>query len=322
MPRRPAPKRIHYVRASYNRNTAPRESLESLVRNAIRRLPTVQETQVQMGLLGTVAIRQRTLTSPLMLAIGAGAPNEHMSTMGLRVRTTQDRDLLEAPPPNRVFKHADAYILLEERDLLIIVDGSFSLDSVAAYLRELIELASSGGRATNVFAMKPVSNRDRAAVLAREGIKELHIESSLFAATQLLDEAVASPTSAWNQFTGMLRSFVEEEQDQAQVQMLAEDWGELEVSTIIKAKGGSRAKESVLESVESLGSDLLGDMPAGVNLTVITRSGTKITTDDLIRVKSANLKRRENTNDLDVTEVWEKLTEYREQLQNIGEWLR
>lgn len=322
MSRRPAPKRIHYVRARYSPNTSPSQSLEYLVRQAIRQLGSMHATQIQMGLLGTVAVRQRTLNSPIMLAIGAGARNEHMSTMGLDVAAFEDADQLEAPPPRRAFKHAEAFILLEERDLLVIVDGSFNLDTVAAYLRELLQTAFPTGRAASVFELKPVSNRERAEVLAREGIKELHIDSSLYAATQLMAEAEASPTSAWKNFTGSLRSFIEVEQSEAETQMLAEDWGALEVSTVIKASRGSYAKEPVLESVEALGMGLLEDMPDDVKLTIVTRDNTKITPDQLVRVKSANLRRRENSNDLDVTEVWEKLTEYRDQLQNIGEWLR
>ena len=322
MSRRPAPKRIHYVRARYNQNAAPQQSLELLVRQAIQALGSVQATQIQMGLLGTVAIRQRTLGSPVMLAIGAGAPNEHMSTMGLDVVAVQDADHLEAPPPRRAFKHAEAFVLLEERDLLVIVDGSFNIDTVAAYLRELIQLVSPAGQAVSVFELKPVSNRERADVLAREGIKELHIDSSLYAATQLMADAEASPTSAWKNFTGTLRSFIEEEQNEAEAQMLAEDWGALEVTTVIKAKRGSYAKEPVLDSVEALGKGLLEDVPDDVKLTIVTRDNTRITPEELVRVKSASLRRRENSNDLDVTEVWEKLAEYREQLQNTGEWLR
>lgn len=323
MPRRPAPKRIQYVRAVFQAGAAPRDSFESLVRAALRQLGPMSATQINMGTLGTVAIRQRdSNAAPMKLVIAAGARTEHVSTMGFDVPEEQDEDHLQPPPPQRAFKHADAFMLLEDGDLLIILDGSITILTVATYLRQLIELANPGDRAFPYFELKPVTNRDKAAVIAREGIKELRIESTLHAADALLDEHKMAPRTAFSRLRSTLRSFIEREHDENEAQLLAEDWDRLQVTTVIRAKGGAKAKEAVLDSVESIGEELMLDTPPDVQLTVVTRSNTHIFPDELVRIKSANLKRRENTNDLDVNEVWEKLMEYREQLQHIGEWLR
>ncbi|MDZ7852283.1 MAG: hypothetical protein U5L98_06440 [Halomonas sp.] len=59
MARRPAYKKIHYVRAIYNPNTHPGASFGELVREALRLRATVSETKVSMTTLGEVAVRQR-----------------------------------------------------------------------------------------------------------------------------------------------------------------------------------------------------------------------------------------------------------------------
>jgi hypothetical protein len=319
MSRRPAPKRIRYVRATYNKNTAPKDSLEFLVRDALCKLGGVKDTQIDIGNLGTVTVRKRNET-PLMLALGAGAKGEHMSTLGLEVSSIADDDVPEAPPINRAFKNADAYLLIEERDLLIVIDGGFSVRAVEAYLRELLTKANHG-QPVPVFEFQPVTRRDKAIVLAREGIKEINVKSTMYAATDLQDRTKHQPDSVLAQLGGALRSLIEENRSAEQMEMLAEEWAHIQVSTIISAKGGSRAAEPVLESLEVLGGELLKEDTGGLEIIITTRDGTVIKGEDLIRVKSANLKRRENTNDLDIHEVWEKLTEYSLELHRLGEWL-
>lgn len=324
MSRRPAPKRIHYVRAVYGQGPAPAASFEILVRRAINRLGSMAATQIAMSNLGIVAVRQRRLESPLYLAIGAGAPNEAMSTMGIGVVAVADADVTEAPPAARAFKHADAYVLIEGNDLLLVVDGGVRIESVETYLRLLLQKDRANPR-TAPFSFRKASNLEKERVIAQEGIKEMKLEGTFYAATRELQggQEVGGLAGGWRSFANGIKTLFEEEQtDDHQRQLLAERWADLNMTTTIKAEGGSRAQEVVLDSMEAVGRDLLAEVPDGVEVTVTTRNNTIIRGSELVLVKNISLHRRDNTNDLATDEVWGKLGLYRLELQAKGAWQR
>lgn len=323
MSRRPAPKRIHYVRAVYGEGLAPADTFEVLVRRAIRRLGSMANTQIQMSTLGVVAVRQRILSdSPLYIAIGAGAPNEEMSTLGIGNESVSDSDVAEPPPRTRAFKHSDAYALIEGNELLVVVDGGFRVATVEAYLRLLLQ-KDRASPATAPFQLSKAANLEKERVLDQEGIKEMRLEGSFYAATRELDRRqVNGLAGGWKHFANSVKTLFEQEVDEHQRQILAERWADLNMTTIIKAEGGSRAEEVVLESIEAVGRDLLEEVPDGVEVTVITTRNTEINSNDLVLVKNISLRRRANKNDLATDEVWRKLGEYRDELRSKGAWQR
>src|SRR5690554_2489087 len=145
MSRRPAYKKIHYVRAIYNPNTHPGAPFVELVRQALQARPNVSDTKVTMSTLGLVGVRQRHSQwndpgQPLRLALGAGAPGEAMGTFGADVQADQDHDAPTDPPARRAFKLADAFVLVDQDELLICTDGSMrGYSSVCKYFRALFE---------------------------------------------------------------------------------------------------------------------------------------------------------------------------------------
>lgn len=323
MSRRPAPKRIHYVRAVYGQGVDPNTNFEILVRRAIRRLGSMANTQIEISSLGLVAVRQRQLETPLYLAIGAGSPNEAMSTMGIGVSAVGDVDVTEAPPEARAFKHADAYILIENNDLLIVVDGGVRVETVEVYLRLLLQKDRAAANIAT-FSFRKAANLEKERVIAQEGIKEMRLEGTFYAATRELnnDQGLTGLAGGWQRFTNGVKTLFEEEVNDNQRQLLAERWADLNITTIIKAEGGSRAEEVVLDSIEAVGRDLLQEVPDGVEVTVITRNNTEIHGSELVLVKNVSLRRRENKNDLATDEVWRKLNEYRLELREKGAWQR
>lgn len=59
MSRRPAPKTIHYVRATYNKGAEPKKNFEQLVRQAMNKLGRMDQTDITMATLGVVSVRHR-----------------------------------------------------------------------------------------------------------------------------------------------------------------------------------------------------------------------------------------------------------------------
>lgn len=323
MSRRPANKTIHYVRATYKKGAAPTKNFEQLVRQAMNKLGRMDETDITMSTLGVVSIRHRETKTgeSLRLAIGAGVPGEQMTTIGIKVAAAFDNDQTASAPAKRAFKHGDAFVLIEENDLLVVTDGPFRVNTIGVYLRELFSKAGLKSE-TAAFELKKVTNQDTKAILAAEGIKELRLGTTMYQATDALDalEAPSSVKARLKSFVGTLKNAFAEDVSEKELLQLAEHWGELQVNTVISAKGGSRADDVVLEAMLNVGGDVLEETEEGVDVTVITQKGTPVQMNQVTPTKSIRLLRREGANDLINTEVYAELIAYRNELQKKGQW--
>lgn len=327
MSRRIATKQIHYVRATYNANNLPSQNFEALLRKAMRKLGSMKETEIVIPKLGIASVRNRRVKKDesVLLAIGAGTPGESMTTLGLKVASLEDTDATSMPPDDRAFKLSDAFLLVEENDILLITDGQLRTGSVATYLRMLFEKSNLEPSAS-AFSFKKVSNQDKQKVLEAEGIKEMHLDTTMHRATRELDfkntENVGSRLRGF--VAGVKDLFAEEAENSSEqdFQRLSENWDQLQVSTIIKAKGGSRAEDIVLKTIEAVGCDVLDEASNDVDVKVVTQKGTTIHLAEIISMKSVRLRRRKNANDLVQLEVYDELEKYRGELIAKHGWLR
>lgn len=324
MSRRPTEKPIHYVRAIYNQNTAPKYTLEQLIRAAMRKLGSMGQTEVAMGNLGTAVIRHRrdAADEPLLLDIGAGIPGEQMTTVGLKVKAAEDVDQSTQPPTSRAFKLSEAFVLIDKNDLLIMTEGSFRTAGVAVYLRLLISKANLKA-GDSAFELRKVTNQETAAVLEAEGIKELRLNTNMYRATRELsgaDEADSKVTSTLKSFVGTLKDMFAEDMSEAKRALLAKHWDEMQVNTVIRADGGSRAEEIVLDVMNIVGQGVIEEEDDSVEVTVITKKNTEIHLGQVTPIKKVRLFRRSNANDLVNTDVYTVLKNYRTELITQRHW--
>ncbi|MGJ7462295.1 hypothetical protein ACR80S_14450 [Halomonas sp. MA07-2] len=329
MRRRPATKTLHYVRAVYNQENAPPENFTELVRQALRVLPSVGDTKVGISSLGVVGVRQRhpdheNPERPLLLAIGAGAPDERMGTFGTDVAADHDDDLPEAPPEDRAFKLADAFLLIEHQELLVCTDGGMrGYGSVERYLRGLFDRANLSP-AASAFELLPASNQEKRRTLEQEGVKEITLKGTLFAATQDLEgQDPGGFTELFRRFRKRCQDYLAEEvEDEQEREALAAHWGSINVTTTIMPAGGTRAEPVVHSSLDSAGLEMVDEIPDDSEVVILTRSGNTIRTGDVVLKKKVRLRRKELQNDLDVYEVWDALKEFRVELRQRGAWQR
>ncbi len=325
MPGRQARKRIHFVRATYNVGAEPALSLETMVRRALRNR-SVTASQVPIPALGIMETRQKVVPNRgfIRMALGAGAPGESMSTMGLTVAGEGDTDYANAPPHNRAFKLSDAFVLVEGNELLVMVDG-MRLGSVALYLRLLLGVAGQPA-AHSAFELAPVGDPDKEAVLAEEGVSALKLSGSAYAAEN--PDALAPGADAtglveqlWANLTGKIRDVFEYEagNDQERAR-LAASWGDLKVTTTIRARGGSRADPIVLQNLQGIGIDLIEDAPVGMDLQIVTGQGSKVSPSELVLGKYVTVDRQDRRNDLSIPDMWSELEDYRIELGQQGRW--
>lgn len=329
MPRRPALKTLHYLRAVYNENQAPPEPFSDLVRQALQRLPNVSDTKVGISNLGVVGIRQRhpdceDPDRPLLLAIGAGAPGERMGTFGADVEADHDDDLPEDPPQDRAFKLADAFVLIDGQELLVCTDGSMrGYASVEKYLRGLFDRANLDP-GTSMFELQPASNQEKRQTLEREGVKDITIKGTMYAATQELDgQDPGGFTEYFRRFRKKCQDYLAEEvEDDQQREVLAGHWGDINVTTTITPAGGTRAVPVVLTSLDEAGLEMVDEIPDDSEVVITTRAGNTIRTGDVVLKKKVRLRRKEQQNDLDAFEVWDELKTFHQELRHRGAWQR
>lgn len=325
MASRTARKRIHFVRAVYNVGAEPEFPLATLVRRAVRGR-SLTATQVAIARVGVMEIRSRHMPNngPIKMAIGAGTPDEAISTMGLDVPDENDTDLVRAPPRNRAFKMADAFCLVEGNELLVIVDG-MRLGAVEQYLRLLLGVANQPAE-HSAFELHPVGDPSKEQVLTDEGVSALRLTGTAYAAENAAALAAGADATGrierlWSTLVGQVRDvFMHEAESQGERDRLAHSWGDLKVTTTIRARGGSRADPAVLDGLQELGLDLIEDSPAGMNIQIETSKGSKVSPEELVLGKYVSASRLERRNDLSIMDMWAELDAYRQELREQQRW--
>lgn len=329
MARRPTTKKLHYVRAVYSDNNRPQETFAALVRRALQQRPHVADTKVSIRTLGVVGVRQRHSqwedpAQPLKLAIGAGAPGESFGTFGADTVAAHDIDAPEPPPENRAFKLADAFVLIDENELLICTDGGMrGYSSVARYFRSLFDLANLAPK-TQTFDFEPASNQEKRMTLEQEGVRDMKLKGTLYAATRELDDDDSQGlTGAWRRFRrGVQGLFSEEADSDQQRAVLAGHWGDFNITATISPSGGSRAEPVVLSTLDDAALDVIDEIPDDSEVIIKTRQGNEIRSGDVILTKQVRLGRKDGQNDLDYLEVWDELQTFRSELRQRGAWQR
>lgn len=324
---RPARKRIHYLRAVFARG-ARRGGIdfETMIANALDALPTMARTEVVIANHGILAIRSRQPgRGRLKLAIGAGAPGESMSTMGLRVRAQTDTEVAELPPENRAFKTADAFCLISVDEVLVLVDG-MRVSAVQKYLSQLLAKADQPA-GHSAFELRAVGDQDQEAILADEGVKEVRLSGTAYQAEDELARVEYGNSSEgiifqlWEETKDRVRSLLSEQtENNRQREILAEHWADLNITTTIKAKGGSRAEPVVLDSMQGAGQELVEERPDNVRVTLVTQNNTEISGTSLVLGKYVNVSRNDECNDLPYMDVFLKLEQYQSELIQQGRW--
>lgn len=333
MSRTSSQKRIYYARAVFVAGNKVPGNLESMIRKALKGR-TMSKTEIEVGSVGTMTVRQREVMSAdyVCLAIGVGVDGESMATMGHKAATINDKNQPEKAPKGRVFKLADSFCLIDKNEVVFCNDGGMSRAALEAYLRGLVGKANLGASSV-AFGLVSRLDQDKARTLAEEGVKEIHIEAASYAASQAIAAAkkkkkggdglaggfglVEGFGKLWQ---GVREEFLEEADTPAERDAISNKYDELNLTTIISVKKGSRGEPIMFEALQKVAQDVMDDAPAGADVSVMTTKGNFIgaTTLTLSAVKS--IKRFAKQNDLDFTDAWNKLAEFRKELADSKRW--
>jgi len=284
------------------------------------------DTEVAIPALGIVAVRHRDPSRRrIKLAIGGGAPGESMSTMGLQVRRETDAERASNPPANRAFKTSDAFCLISNDDVLLVVEG-MRTNAVENYLRALIQ-RSNQPAGHSAFEFRPVGDQEQQEILETEGVKELRLSGTAYQAQHELvrqeygDGSAGVIEQLWEETKDRFRSLLANQaSNERELAVLAEHWGDLNITTVVKASGGTYAEPVILETMQNAGLELIDERPDNVDVTLVTKNNSVIAGSSLVLGKYVNLTRQNERNDLSYFDVWEALEAYLTELVEQGRW--
>lgn len=330
MSRKVSQKTIHYVRAVFGAPGSP--MLAASLRKAFAQLKTMQSTEIVHPGLGTMAVRERSSSSAhfVELAIGVGVANEAMGTLGLGVKAPEDSNQPQSPAAGRAFKLADAFCLVDDNELLVCTDGQMRVATLDWYLQSLVALANPSGPAGTLpaaasFQLVPRINSSKQDVLAAQGVKEMRVHSTAFAATQALRGPSAQHATwlqrGWGGILENLRdAMTEAAPEGAEREAMVEHFADVNVSAVFKVNGGVRGEPIVIKSLAEVAVAAEQDAPDGTDVTLVTEKNTIVHAGTLTLKGRASIKRLKAQNDLDYADAWQKLEGYRGELVQDGLW--
>lgn len=305
MPRRKAPKRVQLMRAAYA-GTGP--TLQTYLTKALQELPVLSDREVAHPSHGTLRINQENIDrNGTFIHLVAKVAGEQASTVGEGRRLVRDAEVPVAPPEGRSFKNADLFALIRGNHLVICTDG-IRYQVLEYYLRNFFVAADLNNRAAQ-FEIEKIANLDAVAKLQRGGVNEIQIDGTLYAATvnglrraRALAVNRSLANVAETLVDGLAAVFGKDQDEE-----FAEKSENLLVKLIIKADGGSRSEEVVLNKLESIGIDLLDELGNDFTYTIKTNDHKIITSNEVLVSKPVMLERLEEQNSLSYVEVWDAL---------------
>ncbi len=321
---RSSQKRIYYVRAVFNQGAKVKQTLEQMIRTVLA-TRTMVETEIKMGSGETLAVRERELVSKdsVSLAIGLGVRGEAMSTMGLGIKAPVDTNHPEQPSAGRVFKLSDSFCVIDENEVLFCNDGGMSKSTLEAYLVGLVGMGNFGA-AASMFGLVARLNQDKAKTLAVEGVKEIRISAASYAASQVAAKKSKSAHPLRDGFAkmwqGVREEFLEEAPNKAAQQAIASSFDELNITTVIGVKGGSRGEPMMFQALQQVAQQAMDDAPPGAEVGFMTTKGNPITAQSLSLSTVKSIKRFDKQNDIDFTDAWNKMKDFRDELADSKRW--
>lgn len=321
MSRQKPKKRIHFMEVEYRTGMQPAGSFQSYIERALGRQSEMVQTEVTVPKFGTASVRaKQAYDGSYLLDVGAGALEESVTTMGIGSHAEEDVDQKVDSPSNRVFKHSNAFCLLNGNRLLVMLDGEFSINRLRYYFQQLIDKAGIS-TAHQAFEIKPVANLDQEQILAREGVKALSLKGVASAATRTLQaDENAKPRRMEKFIAGFWDLFADDGDTEEEKQRLARAFGLMNVSVSISADGGSLANQEVLEEMARAGEELLEADADDAEITIFTTKGTPITPSSLVLHLNVYVSRNLKQNDLIRNEAWDKLKECKAKLIEDRVW--
>jgi hypothetical protein len=328
MASRKAQKCIQLLRAAFGAMAPAGTTLQQLITQTIATLPKVNRqpnlnaTAIESPNHGQLRINRQGLNGhALEIKVVALAPGENATTVPITLQPADQEEGAATAPNESAFKGGDFFMLVDGNNVLGVGDH-LRLGAVERYLRALFIHILPHQPWAPAFEILPVARQNKVNMLAREGIKAIELNSTLYAAT-LEEPADGSP------LLGSFRSAIDGILESAKALMTADEsdelndhLGEVQVKLLINVKGGLRGEERAREAVETLGNALVANgeptEDEDISPVLITNKGNRVSVTEASISERYAIHRRDRENSLRDEEVWAALRAFRQTLDQEG----
>lgn len=252
----------------------------------------------------------------LVLHIAYGIKDEHMRTMNNNVPVENDAGGSTPPPIGQSFLTKEAFLYISTHHVLFVGSG-LRHEAVSSYLNKLNNQyypTNTGAISKTDFSFKPVANFDKLSLIQQYGAKKLHLNASAY---QLSLENIDQPeesSSLVAQFKQLGRIFkkatssepTDEEINAAQ---------DINVCLALSLEGNTRAAIEAQEFISAQAELIAESDEIDSGFYIETQKGDKIRPTDIRLSKPIRIKRYEQTNVLNQSEVFDSMRLYFQELE-------
>lgn len=277
---------IHYRRAMWGPSGGDDRSLQTVLVEALEKLPNVDDTKVVLleGLTLEVRHRNKDSNKTIYLHIAAYVPKDDASTVP-HARGVPEADLgTLKPPEDSEFFDGDAMLRIEGNHLMICLSG-LTENRVNWYLQQFILKAGNPEAAKDLAVEKPV-DINKVGILQREGVKSVDFGMSLYRATA--DEITEGTRKGRKSFkedvTKKLRDFLDSMIGRDKSVQDIMDYENVRAKLIITYDGRKKLGALEAEALNMLGAKMLLEDDDDIKI----RTGR----DNIISASELTLRRR------------------------------
>ncbi len=328
MTTRKAPKRVYLYRAAFSKNAPQGTTLQDLLTAVLGKLPKagnkpdLNQTVQNSAQHGQLRINHHAVQGGVLeLKIVALAPGEFASTVPISLTPAAASEGAAQPPPQNAFKGGDFFLIVSGNNIIGVGDH-LRLGPVETYLRVLLMEKLPHAPHAAAFEIKPVARKSKLQQLKNEGIREIKLNTTLYAATLDEDEDSSGLLGALMSAAGGVRETIGAILKKDQSTEMNEHLGDVQVSLSISVAGASRGPAIAQMAVEDIGLSLVSDGEfvgdEHMEPVLITKRGNRVSASESTTSEVFHMNRRQNENSLNDTEAWATLRTYYGTLKKAG----
>ena len=279
-------------------------------------LDATEKASSQFGALRLNQQPQASRRGGIRLKIVGHAPEEHATTVPLRLSTAAQDESAAIPPDQQSFKNGDFFLIVRGNHILGFGDH-MRIETAVSFLRSLLATRYQNSQYA-ALSVSNVFNYDAGQQLAAEGVRAIEFDASLSAA--------AGDVMADSAFKGPVKRFVGEISEQFKALFVADvdaaQLADVRIGITIGVEGGVRGAELANSAVFSAANQLL-DHPENevpeVAASIRTKQGNSVSLASATVGKLYKLTRRPNENSMIDLDAWEALENFDDHVTALGD---
>lgn len=306
---------ISYRRAVWLQKPADGQSLETFISDVHDKLSKVNKRIVERYAQKIKSAKPKKLKDGGILRhLTADTPGEAASVVKSHQDEADDVETGTAPAPDQTeYMDADAFILIVADDVFMCTSG-FREKAVRFVLAKLMYKAGNT-EFSDQFDLIPSANMDKIKLIEQEGVAEIDIRASMYAASGSYIAHKKTSTNFMAGVSNIVAALAGSQDDEVQIDGCAED--DVKISVVLKGSGRFRKGISVgHRSIEGIAQNLVEHAEQDDEFQIITRSGRRISQSEVyIRTKVAMEKSGKS---VAKESAWEELTKLYKDLKHNG----